>query len=91
MLGNLIEPRVIGESMDLHPVTVLLALIVWGMLWGVVGMILATPLTAVMKIFFERVEYTRPLGDLLAGRLDRLQADETRQLTEDTQLQADQP
>lgn len=68
-IGNVIEPRILGSSMDLHPVTILLALILWGMLWGVVGMFLATPITAVMRILFERLELTRPLAGLLAGRL----------------------
>jgi predicted PurR-regulated permease PerM len=44
-------------------------------MWGMVGMFLAIPLTAVMQIFFERFEYTAPIAALLAGRLDWLQAD----------------
>ena len=75
VIGNVIEPRIMGGSLDLHPITILLALIVWGMLWGIVGMLLATPLTAVMKIFFERIEHTRAFADLLAGRLERFQTD----------------
>ena len=68
--GNVIEPRIMGSSSDLHPVTILLALMIWGAIWGVVGMLLATPITAVMKILFERSELTRPVADLFAGRLD---------------------
>ncbi len=73
VMGTFVEPKIMGGSLDLHPVTVLLALIVWGMLWGIVGMLLAVPLTAVMKFLFERMEHTAPLAELLAGRLDRLQ------------------
>lgn len=72
VIGNLVEPKVMGTSLDLHPVTILLALIVWGMLWGIVGMLLATPITAAMKIWFERLDVTEPLADLFAGRLERL-------------------
>ncbi len=68
-IGNVVEPRVMGESLDLHPIVILMALIFWGMLWGVVGMLLATPITAVLKILFEKLEHTRPLAELLAGRL----------------------
>ncbi len=68
-IGNFIEPRIMGYSLDLHPVVILLALILWGMLWGIVGMILATPITAVMKILFEKMEITAPMADLLAGRI----------------------
>ena len=75
LIGSLIEPKVVGGTLNLHPATVLISLIVWGMIWGIVGMFLAIPLTAVMQIFFERFERTAPIAELLAGRLDRLQAD----------------
>ena len=71
-IGNGIEPKVMGDALDLHPVAILLALIFWGMLWGIPGMLLATPITAVMKILLSRLEYTRPIADLLAGRLGSL-------------------
>jgi len=71
-IGNVVEPKVMGDELDLHPVTILLSLMIWGAIWGIVGMLLATPIVAVMKIFFERSELTRPVADLLAGRLDRL-------------------
>ena len=72
LLGNVIEPRFMGRSLDLHPVAVMLTLIFWGTIWGVVGMFLATPMTAVVKILLERSEPTRPVAMLLAGRLDFL-------------------
>ena len=68
-IGSVIEPKLMGDSLDLHPIAILIALIFWGMLWGVIGMLLATPITAVLRILFERLEYTRPLANLLAGRL----------------------
>jgi AI-2 transport protein TqsA len=72
VIGTIIDARVMGESLDLHPVTILLALIFWGMIWGIVGMLLAVPLIAVMKMLFERLEITAPLAQLLAGRLRAL-------------------
>ncbi len=68
-IGNVIEPKLMGEGLDLHPVTVLLALIFWGLVWGVPGMLLATPITAVLRIVLDRIETTRPIGNLLAGKL----------------------
>jgi AI-2 transport protein TqsA len=68
-IGNVIEPNVMGSSLELHPVTILLALVLWGTIWGIVGMLLATPITAAMKILFERLELTAPVANLLAGRL----------------------
>lgn len=68
-MGNLVEPWWMGDSLDLHPVAILLSLIFWGMLWGVVGMLLATPITAGLKLVLEKFEGSAPLADLLAGRL----------------------
>jgi AI-2 transport protein TqsA len=72
IIGNGIEPLVLGHRLDLHPVTILLALIFWGLLWGIVGMFLAVPITAVIQIVLSRIETTRPFAELLAGRLPRL-------------------
>ncbi len=66
-IGNVVEPLVMGDSLDLHPVTILLSLMVWGAIWGVVGMLLATPIMAVLKILSDQAEATRPVARLLAG------------------------
>ncbi|MFN3148980.1 AI-2E family transporter [Bremerella sp.] len=70
--GNVIEPRMMGDSFDVHPIAILLALMFWSLIWGMIGMFLAVPMTAIMKILFAKFEMTRPLADLLAGRIDRL-------------------
>ncbi len=69
--GNIVEPKLMGNSSDLHPVTILLALMFWGMMWGVIGMFLATPITSALKIVLERIESTRPLAAMMAGRFGR--------------------
>lgn len=69
IIGNVLEPKILGQSLELHPITILVALVFWGMLWGVVGMILATPLTAVLKILCENSRLTRPVAQLMAGHL----------------------
>lgn len=68
LVGNVLEPKMLGESMDLHPVTILLALLVWGMLWGMVGALLATPITAILRILLGKMPETRPLAEWMAGR-----------------------
>lgn len=68
-IGNVIEPKFMGESMDLHPVSVLIFLMFWGLVWGLPGMFMAVPITAVMKIVLGRMEATKPFAELLAGRL----------------------
>lgn len=69
IIGNIIEPKMMGDSMDLHPVTVMVCLVFWGMVWGVAGMFLAVPVTAVLKIVFSKVEATQNFAEILAGRL----------------------
>jgi 4-hydroxybenzoate polyprenyltransferase len=71
-IGSVLEPKLMGSSLDLHPVVILVALIFWGMLWGIPGMFLATPITAVARILLEKIEMTRPVGELLAGRIGGL-------------------
>ncbi len=68
-IGNVVEPLVMGEGLDLHPITIIMALIFWGLLWGIVGMLLATPITAIMRIVLSRLDITRPVAEILAGRL----------------------
>ena len=66
--GNIVEPKIMGNSSDLHPVTILVGLMFWGMMWGIIGMFLATPIMAALKIILERIGPTRPIADLMAGR-----------------------
>ena len=69
IIGNIIEPKMFGQAFDLHPVTIIVALISWGMLWGITGMLLAAPLTAIMRISFNNFDTTRPFALLLSGKL----------------------
>ena len=70
-LGNFVEPKVLGDHLQLHPITVLAALIFWGMLWGVPGLLLAAPMTAALKILLEGSELTKPVAKLMAGDIDQ--------------------
>jgi AI-2 transport protein TqsA len=69
VVGNIIQPRFQSRTQGVHPVAAILALIVFGMLWGPVGTVLAVPLAAVLKIAFERIPGGGPFATLLAGRL----------------------
>lgn len=69
VMGNVVAPKMMGESLDLHPVTILIALIFFGMIWGIVGMFLATPISAVIKILCQRFESSRFFAELMAGRI----------------------
>ena len=69
IVGDFIEPKVIGSALKLHPVTIIVSLIFWGMLWGVTGVFLAAPVTAIIKISFEQFETTKPFARLLEGKI----------------------
>ena len=71
VVGNVIEPKLLGDSLELHPITVLLSLIFWGIIWGIPGMLLAAPITAVLKILLENIEITKPVATLLEGKIPK--------------------
>jgi len=50
---NLIEPQLIGRRLNLNPIAILLSVLIWGYIWGVLGMLLAVPLTAILKIIIS--------------------------------------
>jgi AI-2 transport protein TqsA len=53
-IGNILDPKLMGENLGLHPVVILLALLFWGYIWGIAGMFLAIPMTAIIKILINR-------------------------------------
>ncbi len=67
IVGNFIEPKVMGNSLNISSLVVLLSLAFWGYVWGVVGMILCVPITVIMIIFFSRFQSTRPIAVILSG------------------------
>ncbi len=70
IIGNVLEPKMLGDSMDLHPVTILLFLTFWGFIWGIPGMFLSVPITATLKIIFSKIELTKPVAEIFAGRFN---------------------
>ncbi|MEW6535539.1 MAG: AI-2E family transporter [Candidatus Auribacterota bacterium] len=71
VVGNGIEPKLMGHGLKLHPVTILLSLSFWGLLWGIPGMFLAAPITAAIRIIFMKFDTLKPIGDLLEGKLPK--------------------
>jgi predicted PurR-regulated permease PerM len=62
---NVLYPKIIGRRLQLNPLAVTLALLFWGWLWGAMGLILAVPLTAAVKIIFDHVDSLRAWGNWL--------------------------
>jgi predicted PurR-regulated permease PerM len=65
VLGNLVEPTLLGKRLGMSTLVVFLSLLFWGWLWGPVGMLLSVPLTGTIKILLERSESFAWLATLL--------------------------
>ncbi len=59
---NVLYPKFIGNRLQLNPLTVSMSLLFWGWLWGAMGLVLAIPLTAAIKIICDHIEVLRPYG-----------------------------
>lgn len=72
LIGNVLEPRLMGSSLNLSPLVVILALSLWGQIWGVTGMFLSVPITVIAMIILANFEKTRPIAVLLSenGEVD---------------------
>jgi AI-2 transport protein TqsA len=66
-VGNFIEPKVFGKKLEMDPVIVILSLSAWGLLWGVVGMMLSVPLTAAFKIMLSHLKLWPEFVALMEG------------------------
>jgi predicted PurR-regulated permease PerM len=62
---NVLYPKFLGKRLQLNPLAVTMSLLLWAWLWGAVGLVLAIPITAAMKIVFDHVESLKPYGTWL--------------------------
>lgn len=65
IIGNVIEPKLMGKNLGLSTLVVFLSLIFWGWVLGTVGMLLATPLTITIKLILDGMDETKWIGLLL--------------------------
>jgi predicted PurR-regulated permease PerM len=59
---NVLYPKILGRRLQLNPLAVTMSLLVWAWLWGAIGLLLAIPITAAMKIIFDHIESLKPYG-----------------------------
>jgi AI-2 transport protein TqsA len=71
-IGNIIEPRLMGTSLNLSPVVILFNLALWGYIWGIAGMFLCVPFLIITTIVLSHFPKTRPIAILLSsnGQID---------------------
>jgi predicted PurR-regulated permease PerM len=55
--GNIISPKITGDSISMHPLTVILLLVIGDKIAGFAGMVLAVPIGVVLKIIYEDLNY----------------------------------
>lgn len=67
-IGSILEPKFMGRTLGLSPLVVLVSLLVWGWVFGPVGMLLSIPLTMIAKLALESKPDTRWIGILMSDR-----------------------
>lgn len=72
LVGNILEPKLMGNSMNLSPLMTIVALSFWGVVWGITGMILSIPITVILVIIFSQFPATKPVAVMLSvkGKVD---------------------
>ncbi|MDR2592433.1 MAG: AI-2E family transporter [Chitinispirillales bacterium] len=69
-VGSIIEPRFMGDKLNLSPLVILLSLATWNLIWGIPGMLMCVPLTAIVVIIFTYFPQTRPIAVALSRNGD---------------------
>ena len=70
IMGSLVEPKFMASTLNLSVLLILIALIFWGLLWGLWGMILAIPLTTIIKIIFSNIPSLKPISILMGSKTE---------------------
>ena len=63
--GNFITPYIVGSKVSINPLAAIITLLLWESLWGLPGLILALPLTAIIKVIFDSIDGLTPYGFLI--------------------------
>ena len=66
VIGNYVDPRLMGRSLNISPVVVMLSLGAWGSMWGIMGMVLGVPITVILMIILAQFPETLLLATLLS-------------------------
>ncbi|MCF8226089.1 MAG: AI-2E family transporter [Bacteroidales bacterium] len=69
-IGSLVEPRIMGNTLNMSPLVVFLTLAIWGTIWGVTGMLLSVPITVIIILILNEFPGTRSVATMLSRRGD---------------------
>lgn len=67
MVGNVLEPRLMGKSLNLSPLVIIISLVLWGNIWGVTGMFLCVPIMVILNIVLSKFDKTRVLAIMFSA------------------------
>ncbi len=67
LLGNIIEPKLTGKTLNLSTLAILINLVVWGMIWGIAGMFFSVPILVAIYIICAQFDSTRWISILLSA------------------------
>jgi AI-2 transport protein TqsA len=67
IIGNVIDPKVMGNRMRLNSITVIFGLVFWGYIWGIPGMLLSVPLNVIVKLILEQSESLSIAARIMGG------------------------
>lgn len=68
ILCNIFDPKIVGDRVGISPLVVLVSLVAWGWIWGFAGMVLAVPMTVIIKIICANIPVLKPVSILLGSR-----------------------
>ena len=68
VVGNLLEPKLMGNSLNISSFVAIFALSFWGALWGITGMLLSVPITVIMVLIFSHFNSTKPIAIMLSEK-----------------------
>lgn len=72
LMGNILDPQLQGDQLDLSPLVILISLVIWGWIWGITGMFLAVPLTVGLKIVLAHIHSLKPAAVMMgSGKMSR--------------------
>ena len=86
LVGNYIETKVLGKTLNLSPLVVIVALSFWGAIWGILGMILSVPIVSIVIIICAQFPSTRPVAIMLSenGSIEDLYGNVNDEIPETT-------